>query len=73
MTRYTEILNKLSIEEKIKIVEEGTLDVVPSDALIRTVASELFDCDIDKTNIMQFQYIIVMVAPMLTYELKKRL
>lgn len=73
MTRYTEILNKLSIEEKIKIVEEGTLDVVPTDALIRTVASELFDCDTDKTNIMQFQYIIVMVAPMLTYELKKRL
>lgn len=66
-------LRKLSLEELIQIVEEGSQETVELDALIRKIASEIFACDVNKTNVMQFTYILTTASQILAYELKKRL
>lgn len=70
---FREALSKLTPEQYIQIVEDFDQEFIPSDAFIRQIASELFSVDINRTNLMQLQCVVMTISPLMAKELKKRL
>lgn len=56
------VLSKLSIEEIAIMVNEFNNETICQQALIRKIAAEVFQVEVDKTSIMQMQLIVVHCA-----------
>lgn len=75
MKNSEKVLSNLTPEQLVEIISDvdNTTGIVKSDAFIRKLASEIFECEIDNTNWGQFSAIINLSAFYLARELKKRL
>jgi len=70
MNKVQTILNSLSNKELIEIAECSSLLTIPEEHIIRKIASEVFECSIDNTTIMQFNLIWINLDTVLADRLK---
>jgi len=70
MDKTFKILNNLSNEDIIEIVQISCLTEIPEDHIIRKVASEIFNCNVDETTRMQFELIWMNLSTILADRLE---